>query len=144
MRMKYCFIIMTLSVPLSFIIIYWCIQLELFQGVYMMILKNFQRHYQTSRAPFGLFYHPAWSVLNKMEPPQLQQISNLQRHKFVFLQGNCFTYAVGWMTVNICKFLLYSVTKAGVDFLQLVFSHSLCQRKLQWPKFWVALLLISL
>lgn len=30
------------------------------EGVYMMILKNFQRHYQTSRAPFGLFYHPAW------------------------------------------------------------------------------------
>ena len=30
------------------------------QGVYMMILKNFERHYQTNRAPFGLFYHPAW------------------------------------------------------------------------------------
>merc|ERR1719228_2105260 len=25
-----------------------------------MIMKNFQRHYQTNRAPFGLFYHPAW------------------------------------------------------------------------------------
>jgi len=30
------------------------------EGVYMMILKNFERHYQTNRAPFGLFYHPAW------------------------------------------------------------------------------------
>ena len=30
------------------------------QGVYMMILRNFERHYQTNRAPFGLFYHPAW------------------------------------------------------------------------------------
>ena len=30
------------------------------EGVYLMIMKNFQRHYQTNRAPFGLFYHPAW------------------------------------------------------------------------------------
>ena len=27
-----------------------------------MIMKNFQRHYNTNRAPFGLSYHPAWSV----------------------------------------------------------------------------------
>ncbi|XP_045491562.1 uncharacterized protein LOC123691260 isoform X6 [Colias croceus] len=30
------------------------------EGVYKMILKNFDRHYQTNRAPFGLFYHAAW------------------------------------------------------------------------------------
>lgn len=30
------------------------------EGVYLMIMKNFQRHFQTNRAPFGLFYHPAW------------------------------------------------------------------------------------
>jgi hypothetical protein len=29
-------------------------------GVYYMIMKNFQRHYNTNRAPFGLSYHPAW------------------------------------------------------------------------------------
>lgn len=29
-------------------------------GVYKMIMKNFERHYTTSRAPFGLFYHAAW------------------------------------------------------------------------------------
>ena len=34
------------------------------QGVYYMIMKNFQRHYNTNRAPFGLSYHPAWSVLS--------------------------------------------------------------------------------
>ena len=33
------------------------------QGVYYMIMKNFQRHYNTNRAPFGLSYHPAWSVM---------------------------------------------------------------------------------
>ena len=30
------------------------------EGVYLMIMQNFQRHYNTNRAPFGLYYHPAW------------------------------------------------------------------------------------
>ncbi|XP_063617012.1 mucin-2 isoform X1 [Cydia splendana] len=30
------------------------------EGVYKMLLKNFDRHYTTNRAPFGLFYHAAW------------------------------------------------------------------------------------
>lgn len=30
------------------------------EGVYKMIMKNFERHYTTNRAPFGLFYHAAW------------------------------------------------------------------------------------
>ncbi|XP_075969190.1 chitin deacetylase-like 5 isoform X2 [Anticarsia gemmatalis] len=30
------------------------------ENVYKMILKNFDRHYTTNRAPFGLFYHAAW------------------------------------------------------------------------------------
>ena len=33
---------------------------SLFSGVYYMIMKNFQRHYNSNRAPFGLSYHPAW------------------------------------------------------------------------------------
>lgn len=28
--------------------------------VFKMLLKNFNRHYKTNRAPFGLFYHSAW------------------------------------------------------------------------------------
>jgi len=30
------------------------------EGVYKMLAKNFERHYTTSRAPFGLYYHAAW------------------------------------------------------------------------------------
>ena len=30
------------------------------QEVYDMIMKNFQRHYLTNKAPFNLFYRPAW------------------------------------------------------------------------------------
>ncbi len=29
-------------------------------GIYDMIMKNFNRHYQSNRAPFGLYYHSAW------------------------------------------------------------------------------------
>ncbi|ODM81336.1 hypothetical protein Ocin01_20172 [Orchesella cincta] len=30
------------------------------KGVYQMLAKNFERHYTTNRAPFGLYYHAAW------------------------------------------------------------------------------------
>ena len=30
------------------------------EGVYEMLMKNFKRHYESNRAPFGLFYHSAW------------------------------------------------------------------------------------
>ena len=30
------------------------------EGVYDMLAKNFERHYNTNRAPFGLYYHAAW------------------------------------------------------------------------------------
>jgi hypothetical protein len=29
-------------------------------GVYEMLIKNFNRHYNSNRAPFGLYYHSAW------------------------------------------------------------------------------------
>lgn len=29
-------------------------------GVYEMLLKNFNRHYKSNRAPFSLYYHSAW------------------------------------------------------------------------------------
>ncbi|UXI21078.1 uncharacterized protein NH340_JMT07021 [Sarcoptes scabiei] len=30
------------------------------KGVYELIMKNFKRHYNSNRAPFGLYYHSAW------------------------------------------------------------------------------------
>ncbi|XP_045025485.1 uncharacterized protein LOC116916364 isoform X5 [Daphnia magna] len=30
------------------------------EGVYKMLIKNFERHYTTNRAPFPLYYHAAW------------------------------------------------------------------------------------
>ncbi|XP_065280317.1 uncharacterized protein Cda5 [Dermacentor albipictus] len=42
------------------------------EGVYKMLLKNFNRHYKSNRAPFNLFYHSAWF--------------NTQHHKKGFLR----------------------------------------------------------
>ncbi|CAG0915709.1 unnamed protein product [Notodromas monacha] len=30
------------------------------EGIYKMLIKNFERHYTTNRAPVGLFFHAAW------------------------------------------------------------------------------------
>ncbi|EFX77211.1 hypothetical protein DAPPUDRAFT_54528, partial [Daphnia pulex] len=30
------------------------------EGVYKMLIKNFERHYTTNRAPFPLYYHASW------------------------------------------------------------------------------------
>lgn len=30
------------------------------EGVYQMLAKNFERHYNSNRAPFGMYYHAAW------------------------------------------------------------------------------------
>ena len=30
------------------------------EGVYKMLAKNFERHYNSNRAPFGMYYHAAW------------------------------------------------------------------------------------
>jgi hypothetical protein len=30
------------------------------EGVYEMMMKNFLRHYNSTRAPFGLYYHARW------------------------------------------------------------------------------------
>ena len=51
---------MMLMLILIMMILMYFMHIFSHQGVYMMILKNFERHYQTNRAPFGLFYHPAW------------------------------------------------------------------------------------
>lgn len=30
------------------------------EEVLEMLLKNFNRHYKSNKAPFGIFYHSAW------------------------------------------------------------------------------------
>ncbi|OQV16216.1 hypothetical protein BV898_09700 [Hypsibius exemplaris] len=32
--------------------------------VYQLLMNNFKRHYETNRAPFGMYYHSAWFIHN--------------------------------------------------------------------------------
>lgn len=32
-------------------------------GIYEMLMKNFERHYTSNRAPFGLYYHASWFLI---------------------------------------------------------------------------------
>lgn len=32
-------------------------------GIYEMLMKNFDRHYTSNRAPFGLYYHASWFLI---------------------------------------------------------------------------------
>ena len=41
-------------------------------GVYEMLMNNFNRHYNSNRAPFGLYYHSAWF--------------NIQHHRIGFIR----------------------------------------------------------
>ncbi|XP_077550966.1 chitin deacetylase-like 5 [Haemaphysalis longicornis] len=58
------------------------------EGVYKMLLKNFNRHYKSNRAPFNLFYHSAWF--------------NTQHHKKGFLRFLDHILAKGdvWLLTN--------------------------------------------
>ena len=56
------------------------------EGVYLMIMQNFQRHYNTNRAPFGLYYHPAWSVLEQLYQGPFNNYEQIKHTFFVFLQ----------------------------------------------------------
>ncbi|XP_014246719.1 stress response protein nst1 isoform X2 [Cimex lectularius] len=65
------------------------------EGVYKMLIKNFERHFSTNRAPFGLFYHAAWfthphhkegfisflDTINKM--PEVWLVTNWQAIQWI-------------------------------------------------------------
>lgn len=58
------------------------------EGVYEMLLKNFNRHYNTNRAPFGLFYHSAWFNTNHHRRGFMKFIDTILSHKNVYLLTN--------------------------------------------------------
>ena len=77
-----------------------CVSYYYIAGVYYMIMKNFQRHYNTNRAPFLLSYHPAWWE-NYLEP-----------YLFLCLWGEvwCKMYCNMWCCVYLDQILLFPVS----------------------------------
>ena len=82
-----------------------------------MLMKNFQRHYNTNRAPFGLSYHPAWSVLSISS--QIPHVSRVQIRKGTFgVNGVVKTQAIPltvFKTNSFAKTLMIEKVQANAD-----------------------------
>ncbi|XP_055644926.1 mucin-2 isoform X2 [Toxorhynchites rutilus septentrionalis] len=58
------------------------------ENVYKMIMKNFERHYTTNRAPFGLYYHAAWFTQPHHKEGFIQFLDAINSMKDVFIVTN--------------------------------------------------------
>ncbi|XP_031337491.1 uncharacterized protein LOC116166626 isoform X2 [Photinus pyralis] len=65
------------------------------EGVYKMIMKNFERHYTSNRAPFGLFYHAAWFTQPHHKEGFIQFLDAINSMKDVWLVTNW--QAIQWV-----------------------------------------------
>ena len=58
-------------------------------GVHEMLMKNFNRHYNSNRAPFGLYYHSAWFNTDHHKRGFLKFIDEILKKKDVYLITKC-------------------------------------------------------
>ncbi|XP_051859156.1 uncharacterized protein LOC117564552 isoform X12 [Drosophila albomicans] len=58
------------------------------EGVTKMIMKNFERHYTTNRAPFGLFYHAAWFTQPHHKEGFIKFLDNINAMQDVWIITN--------------------------------------------------------
>ncbi|XP_068916349.1 mucin-4 isoform X2 [Tenebrio molitor] len=65
------------------------------EGVFKMLTKNFQRHYTTNRAPFGLFYHAAWFTQPHHKEGFINFLDSILAMKDVWLLTNW--QAIQWV-----------------------------------------------
>lgn len=63
--------------------------------VFKMLMKNFDRHYSTNRAPFGLFYHAAWFTQPHHKAGFIQFMDTINQMKDVFFLTNW--QAIQWV-----------------------------------------------
>lgn len=57
-------------------------------NVRKMIMKNFERHYSTNRAPFGLFYHAAWFTQPHHKAGFIEFLDEINAMKDVYIVTN--------------------------------------------------------
>lgn len=58
------------------------------EGVFEMLMKNFNRHYRSNKAPLGLFYHSAWFNTIHHRRGFMKFIDEILRNKDVFFTTN--------------------------------------------------------
>lgn len=64
-------------------------------GIYKTLLKNFNRHYTTNRAPLGLFYHAAWFTTAHHKTGFLKFLDDITSRDDVWLVTNW--QVIQWM-----------------------------------------------
>lgn len=55
------------------------------EGVYEMLIKNFNRHYKNNRAPFSLYYHSAWFNTQHHRKGFIKFLDEIIQNKDVYL-----------------------------------------------------------
>lgn len=65
------------------------------EEVFSMFMENFNRHYRTNRAPFGLYFHTIWFKEKKNHKVFLQFIDELLKKPDVWFVTNY--QAIEWM-----------------------------------------------
>lgn len=65
------------------------------EDVYKMLLKNFERHYKSNRAPFGLYYHAAWFTTQHYRKGYMKFIDYINSKDDVYIVTNW--QAIQWM-----------------------------------------------
>lgn len=79
------------------------------EDVYKMLLKNFERHYNSNRAPFGLFYHAAWFTTQHYRKGYMKFIDYINSKDDVYMVTNWQVRFVGRRVKLIAKFQLIEV-----------------------------------
>uniref|UniRef100_A0A336N0T2 CSON007794 protein n=1 Tax=Culicoides sonorensis TaxID=179676 RepID=A0A336N0T2_CULSO len=64
-------------------------------GVYNLILENFERHYNSSKAPFGLFYHSSWFVHSHHKEGFIKFLDKIRNMNDVYIVTNW--QAIQWI-----------------------------------------------
>ncbi|GAB6027928.1 Cytidine deaminase 5 [Chamberlinius hualienensis] len=54
-------------------------------GIYDMLMKNFERHYRSNRAPFGLYYHASWFLIPHRQEGFVKFLDEILKKDDVYL-----------------------------------------------------------
>lgn len=54
-------------------------------GIYDMLIKNFERHYRSNRAPFGLYYHASWFLIPHRQEGFVKFLDEILKKDDVYL-----------------------------------------------------------
>ena len=72
------------------------------EEIYAMLMDNFNRHYKTNRAPFGLYFHTIWFKEKQNFDVLLRFLDDLIGNKVLI-------YSISLVIITIYGFLFYKL-----------------------------------